>query len=43
VDGDFFSISKMAEAIVSNNLESDKVNSGIEKKLLGKKRNFGHV
>jgi hypothetical protein len=28
----------MAEAIVSNNLKSDKVNSGIEKKIVGKEK-----
>jgi hypothetical protein len=34
----------MAETIASNSFKSDKVSSGIEKKkLLGKKRNFGHV
>jgi len=38
VDGDFFSITKMAEAIVSNNLKSDKVNCGIEKKIVGKEK-----
>jgi len=28
----------MAEAIVSNNLKSDKVNCGIEKKIVGKEK-----
>jgi hypothetical protein len=38
VDGDFFSISKMGDTIASNSLKSDKVNSGIEKKNVGKEK-----